>query len=155
IPERALDIASLFGVVAAAPAGIPLAALVRADIAGEDAKTTKMESRASGNSLRDATVQVPAKAVGWARLKWEKRQVGRQKMNAELWAHHGEYGPRVSLLAHVEYRAPFISVASLQDVHLPDVAIDRLPVHNAVYVWSLTRSSLDLKAVNVPLYSPS
>jgi hypothetical protein len=133
--------------------GLPavLAGLMAFAVTENPVRMAERESLAQHRALRDTTVEVPAGAAGWLRLKWKPKTEPQQSqpLGAELWYHSAKYGPKRRLGATIRYHDP-IRPGS-HDINLSDLRLEHLPRSESLYIWSYTRPALDLKVVHVPL----
>jgi hypothetical protein len=91
----------------------------------------------------EATAVVPARSVGWVRLKWSGEQVGPQRLQAELWVDARGRGPGTTLELPLMFHEP---VRTKGDLDIRVVDDDTLPQERSFAVWSSTRLHFRVKA---------
>jgi hypothetical protein len=147
--DRAAEASGLVGETAGLTN--PWSSLVRVGATEHYGRTNNLESRAQAHTLQQATYEVPVGAIGWVRLRWKNNQSGAQKLDAQLWYHHADLGPKVSLEAYARFHEAFTLGSGSHEYRLPDTPADRLPISGSVVVWSQTRSRLNLQTRAVSL----
>ena len=145
--------ALLAGQLAGQAAGV-LSALPLAMALEEDPELKSLAKAAPVLPLtKTDTITVPPHKVGWVRLGWTAIQPGQtpvKNLGASVWMGQKGSGKAV-LQVNVHYGKAFEIASKDRDQWLGELSPSALPVHRTFLCWSVTRSTMDLKAQMISL----